>query len=276
LVGCVGGEKMSNTAMTTETKSNRQTFGRGSSSPGAYRLNLSAVKDIAVTLNGQPSTFVEAYCKLRDSKVKEVPTPFPSGEKYITEEEIIEFDCDWPVSATMRELVGFMREGIDPHGVIWFYYAHDWSRDADEIQTFFVVHDGKIIRESCNFGSAEPLVLKRETDDDPIWRSHEYFNEAFERYWYRRFYTETLTGQLMVLRPDEPILYHYERPAARDIAQQIRSVTLLKMYRLLWVALPLLVAVAFPLTRPYMAIAASVLGVELLRLCWITRKLGKP
>jgi hypothetical protein len=106
---------MSNTTVTTETKSNAQTFGRGSSSPGAYKLNLSAVKDIPVKMNGEPSTFVEAYCKLRDSKVKDVPTPFPSGEKYITEEGIIQLDCDWPVSATMRELVSFMREGIDPH-----------------------------------------------------------------------------------------------------------------------------------------------------------------
>jgi len=267
---------MGKTAVTAETKSNTQTFGRGSSSPGAYRLNLSAVKDIAVTLNGQPSTFVEAYCKLRDSKVKEVPTPFPSGGKYITEQGIIQLDCDWPVSATMCKLVGFMREGIDPHGVIWFYYAHDRSRDADEIQTFFVVHDGKIIRESCNFGSAEPLVLKRNTEDEPIWRSNQYFDEAFERYWYRRFYTETVTGQLMVLRPDEPILYHYERPAVRDLEQEIRSVTLLKIYRLLWIGVPLLIAIAFPLIRDYMAIAAGVLGVELLRLCWMTRKLGRP
>lgn len=40
--------------------------------------------------------------------------------------------------------------------------------------------------------------------------------QALELYWYRRFYTETLTGQLMVLRPDEPTLYHYERAQTRD------------------------------------------------------------
>jgi hypothetical protein len=120
------------------------------------------------------------------------------------------------------------------------------------------------------------LVLKRNTEDEPIWRSNQYFDEAFERYWYRRFYTETVTGQLMVLRPDEPILYYYERPAVRDLEHELRSVTLLKMYRLLWISVPLLIAIAFPLIRDYMAIAAGVLGVELLRLCWMTRKLGRP
>src|ERR1700674_2575759 len=183
----------SDAAPSTETKSQAQTFGRERFSPGAYRLNLSAVKDTPVKMNGQPSTFVEAYCKLRDSKIKETPT-FPSfGGKYVTDEGIIELDCGWPLSATMTELVEFLRQGIDPHGVIWFYYAHDVSRDADEMHTFFAVQDTKIISESCSFGSAEPLVLKRDAEDDPIWHSHPYFNEAFECYWYRRFYSETVT-----------------------------------------------------------------------------------
>ena len=47
----------------------------------------------------------------------------------------------------------------------------------------------------------------------------------------------------MVLRPDEPILFGYERPEARDTAQFI---TLVKMYRLLLIAVPLLAAIAFP------------------------------
>ena len=70
---------------------------------------------------------------------------------------------------------------------------------------FFATHGGKVILECCHFSFEEPLVLKRDEDEEPIWHSRPHFDEASERYWYRRFYTETLTGQLMVLRPDEPI-----------------------------------------------------------------------
>ena len=48
------------------------------------------------------------------------------------------------------------------------------------------------------------VLMKYRVDDEPIWRSEPYEREAWEAYWYRKFYTETLTGQLMVLRPDEP------------------------------------------------------------------------
>jgi len=93
---------------------------------------------------------------------------------------------------------------------------------------------------------------------------------------YRKFYTETRTGQLMVLRPDEPILYNYPRPQTQNIEREIQFVTMLKSYRLLWVALPLLVALAFPSLKDYMAIAAAALGASFLWLCWESRKLGRP
>ena len=81
----------------------------------------------------------------------------------------------------------------------------------------------------------------------------------------------------MVLRPDEPILYAFERPQtpAPDLLREMRFVTLLKMYFLLWVALPLLVAIAFPSVKDYMAIAAAALGASFLWLCWETRKVGR-
>jgi hypothetical protein len=168
-----------------------------------------------------------------------------------------------------------MRQGIDPYSVMWFYYDNDWSRDADECHVFFVVHRDKVILESCHFSSEEPLVLKREQDDDPVWHSSPFRDEAVERYWYRKFYTETVTGQLMVLRPDEPILYHYERPKSRDVVKTLQFVTLVKMYRLLWVAVALLAAIAFPSIREYMGIVAIVLMIDVLWRCWATRKVGQ-
>src|SRR6185437_2818210 len=138
------------------------------------------------------------------------------------------------------------------------------------LHSFFAVHEGKIVDESCSLSSTEALILKRREDDEPIWHSKPHFDEAWETYCYRKFYAETVTGQLMVLRPDEPILYNYGR-AERDVTRDVGFVTLLKIYRLLWIAVPLLAAIAFPMTWPYMAIFASLSAVNLLWTLWETR-----
>jgi len=264
---------MDGTVVPSGAKPELKTFGRTRLSPGRYVLDLSVVADAPLTVDGQSSTFVEGYCKLRDSKIEE-PPPFTRGT-YTTDKGKIELSGDWPLLSTMRKLIELTRQGIDPYRVMWFYYDHDWSRDADESYSFFAVCDSKVVLESCHFSSAEPLILKRETESEPVWHSHPYFDGAVERYWYRKFYTENLTGQLMVLRPDEPILYFYDRPQVRDVLQEIETVTIVKMYRLLWVAIPLLVAIAFPSIRLFMAVVAVVLTLDVLWRSWATRKVGK-
>jgi hypothetical protein len=259
-------------------------FGRTSHfAPGRYLLDLAAVRDTPLQMNGQPSTFVEVYCKLRDSKITETKKSIGlGGDEYITEKgETICLDGDieeWPLKATMRAFAELFRKGIDPYAVSWFYYDHDWSIDADVSYGFFAVYGNAIISEE-SFNGEEPLVLKKCENDKPIWRSHEYLDEAWDRYWYRRFYTETMTGQLMVLRPDEPILYHYDRPATQPVQlaqkRELQFWTLYKIYRLLWVAAFLLAALAFQSISAYMGVAAGLLGVDLLRISWVTRNAGK-
>lgn len=270
---------MGEATATAEAKTQIPTFGRDRPAPGAYTLDYrSPVWSAPVTLNGHPSTFAEVYGKLRDSKVKQKEDSLlPTSDTYITEEGEVRLDGgieEWPLRATMRELAELLRQGIDPHNVTWFYYSHDWSRDADESYQFFAVHDGKIVVERSSFSCVEPRVLKRrEVDANPIWHSHPGFDVAWERYWYRKFYTETLTGQLMALRPDEPILYHYER---RDTARDVQLVTVAKIYRLLLVVIFLMAAIAFPSVGRYAALAAILFGVEYIHLCWRTRKVGRP
>jgi hypothetical protein len=123
--------------------------------------------------------------------------------------------------------------------------------------------------------SEEPLILTQEKDDDPIWHSHPYFDEAVTRYWYRNFYSETMNGRLMVLRPDEPILYYYDRATAKDSVRDLQLVTLIKAYRLLWIAVVLLAANAFPPMREYMFILAGALLLDLFWRIWATRKVGQ-
>jgi hypothetical protein len=263
------------TPAPTQPKDKFVKIGRERFTPGAYTLDLSSVHDVPLTMNGQPSTFAEVYCKLRDSKVKDAGGFL--DDTYATEDGEIRLDGEisqWPLRATIRELAALLKQGIEPHEVTWLYYGHDWSCDADESYSFFAVYGDKIVLESSNFSSEEPAVLKRRTDNEPIWQSHPYFDEAYEIYWYRKFYTETMSGQLMVLRPDEPILYHYAPPGTNDVERALQLITLVKAYRLLWLVIPLLVAVVFPALKYYMAVAAAVLGLNLLWTIWTTRKAG--
>ena len=264
---------MNDSADTLGAKAQLKTFGRTRPSPGCHTLDLSVLIDAPLNMNGQPSTFAEIYRKLRDSKIEKMPEFM--RDAYGTDQGEIELGGDWPLLSTMRTLIELTRQGADPYRVMWFYYDHDWSRDADESYRFFAVFENKVVMESCSFSWLEPLILKREPDREPVWHTHQYFDEALDRYWYRKFYTETMTGQLMVLRPDEPILYCYERPRERDFLQELQVVTLVKLYRLVWVAIPLLVGILFPSIKEYMAIAAGILLLDVLWRAWSTRKVGQ-
>ena len=252
-------------------------FGRERYSPGLYRLDLSTAKGLPVKKNGEPSIFSDVYAKLVESKVREIEDGLSvrHPDKYVTEAGDIEVEGEWTILSEMRMLIGLVKQDIDPYGVTWFYYSHDWSRDADECHVFFAVHEDKIVLESCNFSSEEPLILKLEKEDDPIWHSHPHFDEALVRYWYNRSYTESITGKLMVLRPDEPILYYYQRPSTKDTVKDVAFVTLIKTYRLLWVVVALLVAIALPAIKEIMGIVAAVLFIDVLWRAWATRNVGE-
>jgi hypothetical protein len=79
----------------------------------------------------------------------------------------------------------------------------------------------------------------------------------------------------MVLRSDEAQLYHFDRSRSQGGAIALQLVTVMKFYCLLWVILPMLVAIAFPDLKEAMFVAAIVLLVDLLWRCWATRKIGR-
>ena len=271
------------TSAAPQTRPELPTFGRARLAPGVYYLDLEEVATFPLTDNGQPSTFGDIYRKLRDAKIVKVPDRMSGDPTFETEAGEVTVGGEWGQSYVsgqlfifneLRDLISLLADGIDPHRARWFYFGHDWSRDGDEIFMFFVVYDGKIVRERVSFMHCYPRVLQKDkVDDDPIWHAERYEQAAWVTYWYRKFYTETLTGQLMVIRPDVPILYDYDR-SMHDVTRDVQFVTVIKAYRLLWVAVSLLVAIAFPMLRPYMAGLAVALMIDLLWRCWATRKVG--
>jgi hypothetical protein len=266
---------------TEQTRPELLTFGHERPVPGTYYLDLRAAGEFPpLKYNGQPSTFIESYRKLRDLKILKLSEKSPWGkeETFETDQGLVTITTDSYepfVLNVICELIDLHRNGIDPDLATWFYYGHDLSCDGDPMYCFFLVYNGKIAHESFSFIHRDPrMLVKVKADKEPIWRSEPYRQEAWETYWYRRFYTETLTGQLMVLRPDEPILYRYDR-AVHDTTGDVELLTLIKIYRLLWIAVPLLGAIAFPRLWPYMAVVAAAAAADLLWKCWATRKIGR-
>lgn len=255
----------------------------------AYSLDVDKVWDLPLTqersTDGKaeqiPTTLSKVYESVADKHFGVGPESF--CVRITTDAEKLTFRGPWCNCIILKALLELKKEGVGPFSTLWFWYDSDsCSDDPHEIYRFFVVCGDRIVREEIHLNDTfdsgfDPTVFRGEDDSDSIWFNDSDWREANTRFWYRKFYTETRTGQLMVLRPDEPILYSYERPRAPapDIVQEMQSVTLLKMYRLLWVALPLLVALAFPSIKDYMAVAALALGASFLWVCWETRKVGR-
>jgi hypothetical protein len=73
-----------------------------------------------------------------------------------------------------------------------------------------------------NYSGLDPSVFQTLDDGAPSWTNSKGWREAYTRFWYRKFYTETRTGQMMTLRSDEPKLYDYQpkRPETPDFLSQ--------------------------------------------------------
>jgi hypothetical protein len=177
------------------------------------------MESIPMKLNGQASTLWQVYVALLKAKVKDIDG---LGDKYETETGntiLLDGKEEYPIKSAMRVLGEIIKSGANPYTAAWFYFGKDHSIDADEIQEFFVVYENKIIG-TFHFDCRAPQILVKpeEKDDKYVWASDHAFSEASEIYWYRKFYTETMIGQLMVLRPDEPPLYFYDRSVSFEPA----------------------------------------------------------
>lgn len=150
----------------------------------------------------------------------------------------------------LETLLTYRAGGLNLFSAVFYYYDEDYClEDPQQCFTFFVVHDGKIIRERQSFfdhcdSGFDPSVL--ETDSDPTWAHEGEWAEAQAKFWYRKFYSETRTGQLMTLRTDNPTLFFNKDRTALDIIGSLGAITRsLNTVRLLLWALLILAAIGF-------------------------------
>jgi hypothetical protein len=146
------------------------------------------------------------------------------------------------ICSVLYEMLKLRAEGIFPFTATWYYFDWDFRRDDPYVSySFFVVADGKIVRDRVIFydhrrSGFDPKVFEKADHSKPVW-SEAAWADATAKYWYRKFYSETRTGQLMLLRSDSPTLFFCEDRQGPDIigALGIIGRSLNSVRILLWV-----------------------------------------
>lgn len=253
--------------------------------PVRYSLSLEKLESLRLVerRDGQeiPTTVAEIYTQVRDRTIREIGVPILDLILRTDSGDVVIKGSSFGMNV-LAEMLKLKEQGVNPWGALWFWYdSDDCLEDPQTNYAFFVVSDDRIVRERVCFsdyiGSEfDPSVFTTYARDDPTWGDELSWDEALDAYWYREFYKNTRTGQLMVLRPDKPTLFYYQRSQDRDFSGELLLATAIRTHHLLWVAVALLAAIAFAPIRGLMAIVAGILALDFLWVLWRTRNLGTP
>jgi hypothetical protein len=135
----------------------------------------------------------------------------------------------------------YKSHGMDGFASTWFFYGRDEAPDGIGTRHYFFVvsSDDRIIEPKASLFEFSDSSFRREVltplgkSEYQFWRTHA---AALARLWYPRFYEQTIPGQLMVVRPDKPRLFHYSRPVtsySREIKIALGIIAVLLLLRLL-------------------------------------------
>lgn len=144
-----------------------------------------------------------------------------------------------------------IKEDIPPLSTSLYFYARaSWLEGPNKAYQFFLIHGDKVIREQVSFFDShrngfDPRVLESFEGIEDSWSDDEHWRAANDMYFYKKFYTSTRTGQLMVLRPDEPRLYHYSRNQSPSADGIVGTDPTHQLKKPLWLIVVLLVGILF-------------------------------
>jgi len=189
--------------------------------PTAYSLDVNRVcalplERVAEASTGQhqtiPVTVGEVYRSLAEQvvRVESIPPILVATAKTEVVFDGPHFNCH-----LLQVLLDLRKDGFDGFCAKWYWYESDSLTDeVGHSYRFFVVDKDRIVRESVSFTDAQgsgfnPSVFTRSEVSPPRSVRYGEWEKADTRFWYRKFYQETRMGQLMMLRNDEPELYHY-------------------------------------------------------------------
>lgn len=187
---------------------------------GELKSQTVTVGDILLEFKGQPPANVETFLEVKSI-----------GGRPYTELGGAPFNLE-----LANTLLRLQADGVHPFSASWYWYEEDSlvTGSVHDTYYFFVVHDGRIVSERASFADYPEAGFDPSIFKAPDFTRRLYFHDAdwqraSIRYWYRHFYEDTRTGQLMILRPDSPQLFFYEQgrwtaqTAFASLEQQLAS-----------------------------------------------------
>jgi hypothetical protein len=195
---------------------------RPSSDGGDLSTTPTTVGDAFKLFNGWLRKEGEEYVEIKGEPISEITYLIRGGLVLKTASGEKRFAGTRFAVQLLYLLLSLRKDGTNPYAARWFFYDKDYTiRDVGESFTFFVVCDGKIVHEKISF-SWYPYPAEERFDlttifnnqlekSGPIWRNDQDWDAAEKLFWYRKFYTETKTGQLTLLRPDQPEIHCYPK-----------------------------------------------------------------
>lgn len=187
--------------------------------PGICFLSLEKLKAlplVEVQKDGQelPTTVAGLYARLADRTIQDVDGPM-LGLSITTDDGELEVKGSDFGLRVLAAMLNLQKQRVSVWNTSWFWYDSDDCRyEPDTCYSFFVVSDNKIVEERVCFfersgAEFDPSIFEDYGSIDPTWSDERHWEAASDAFWYRKFYTETRTGQLMVLRPDKPKLHYF-------------------------------------------------------------------
>lgn len=201
----------------------------------AYHLNQNGLKDAKIRFgpyqNGikgadlAETHFYEFYNFLSSNNVSAIEMMI-NGVKFTSDhKEYVALSDDQVTGAVMKVLADIRGKGstLDCH---WFFTDYDSCRtDPHYVFNFFVVSNNTFVleRASIHYSPISGNWTNALTEDDDFenpWMYDDALSEAWMEWLYKRFYTETPSGQILAIRDN----IYVGPPAQRDIVSILLSV----------------------------------------------------
>jgi len=211
--------------------------------PVRYRIAGEAAAALRVTKHSSTpagdqkseSTVFEVIRALPEGEAFKVHVSFSGYTDLVVGNNKVSFTGPGFAMDVLNALLDIRQRGFDLSKTGWYWYYRDsMEQEPQQSYSFFAVCGDQIVNECVTFGDYhgsgfDPNVFERSRSEDVLWSGEHSFEEADAALWYRKFYTETRTGQLMVHTPDAPLHYYPEgrwNPVAAFTAVERRLASL--------------------------------------------------
>lgn len=188
--------------------------------PVGYTLNFRELRKLPVTEVNPDNTEVDVSNTNARDVLLSITNGLTNVDSHFDRLDLVISSCKRTFVASsftlklLDILLNLRLSGIDDFNCVWYIFDKDWVvDDLHSRYTFFLVSNNKIvdgtysIHERTDNGFTHHIFSPNIDAEKRVWSNDRAYEEAVNRYWYKRFYSETFAGQITTLRSDNPAIY---------------------------------------------------------------------